>query len=408
MIGKCNETKSNIIFLFDKGKYLSFDKSVVIIEPKAYVVCRFHRDKIDSVSFSCPELNYIHPISKAYSLNLDIDEFANKGVVGVTTQEFNDSTTEKQIFLIDDKEVSVCFSVYITIGSKIHEPPLSLKTTMLFEFEATDDYYFVFQLWFVARNFIRFLCYRKNIFISEIELAAPYENGKHENFATMHLIKQQGETEEEPLKGGRYIKQIHIAGKEGQILSDIADNKLYLRHLPESYFSGRHFDAARFIMIVTAFEWEFKRLYPDGISKSNTTINAENEIIEEIQNKINECKGKKKSIYKFLSKRVRNDSLQSKIVQVGKDYSGIIDVFGNQLFHLNSEKLIYSDMGQRLSDQRNRFAHGDLDKDFVDLSLLDLMFLELIVYALQLKYYDIPDKEIQKSINELFHRGFAM
>lgn len=65
-------------------------------------------------------------------------------------------------------------------------------------------------------------------------------------------------------------------------------------------------------------------------------------------------------------------------------------------------------MGQRLSDQRNHFAHGDLDKDFIGLSLLDLMFLEYVVYAMQLKNYGLSDIEIQRSINELFHCGLAL
>ncbi len=73
----------------------------------------------------------------------------------------------------------------------------------------------------------------------------------------------------------------------------------------------------------------------------------------------------------------------------------IIDVFGKQLYSLNGEELVYSEMGKRLGDQRNHFAHGDLDKDFIDLSLLDLIFLERIVHAMQLKYYGIETRKIQ-------------
>ena len=65
-------------------------------------------------------------------------------------------------------------------------------------------------------------------------------------------------------------------------------------------------------------------------------------------------------------------------------------------------------MGQRISDQRNHFAHGDLDKDFIGLSLLDLMFMEYVVYAMQLRYYEVDDKNIQKSINDLFKCGMAL
>ena len=59
----------------------------------------------------------------------------------------------------------------------------------------------------------------------------------------MYLIGQDGETETDTLKKGRIIKQVRITGHEGKILSDIADDNLYLRHLPETYQSGRHIDA---------------------------------------------------------------------------------------------------------------------------------------------------------------------
>jgi hypothetical protein len=65
-------------------------------------------------------------------------------------------------------------------------------------------------------------------------------------------------------------------------------------------------------------------------------------------------------------------------------------------------------MGQRLAQQRNNFAHGNLDKDFKGSSLLDLVFMEYILYAMQLKRYGIKDMDIQKAINDLFHLSFAL
>lgn len=53
------------------------------------------------------------------------------------------------------------------------------------------------------------------------------------------------------------------------------------------------------------------------------------------------------------------------------------------LYALNGKKLKYSEMGERLAAQRNNFAHGNLDKDFDELALLDLIYLELILYAMQ-------------------------
>ena len=407
LIGECNETNNRIIFLPKRGSYIGLYNSVVRIKLEGYILCKHNRDTIDRISFSCPEINYIHPVNQAFSYTFE-DAFAEKGIITLTTQNFESTTTEEQTFIVDEKEVKAYFGISRTVSSNINEPPLSIKSTLMFEFDATDDYNFILRLWRIAKNFISFLCYRKNIFIPTVELAAPYEGGKHDKFATMYLLGEDGETESDILKKRRYIKQVHIAGREGKILSDIASDNLYLRHLPETYKNGRHIDAARFIMITAAFEWEFCRSYPDGVEKSEATVIAENAVAEEIQQQINITSGKKKKIYKFLKRLVKSDSLQAEIVQVGKDYSEIIDVFGNRLYSLNNQGMKYSEMGQRLSDQRNHFAHGDLDKDFIGLSLLDLIYLEYVIYAMQLKVYDIENVKIQKAINELFGCNIAL
>lgn len=408
LVGKCNETRNHIVFLPKQGAFLSIYNSVIRIPLVAYVVCKYDRDSIDRVSFSCPEINYIHPVNQAITLTLPEEEFQDKGIVSVSTQEFDRTTTEMQTFTVGNKEIKVYFGVSRSVSTNIHEPPLQLKSALMFEFEAINDYRFIYRLWWIAREFVRFLCYRKNVFIPKVELAAPYEGGKHEAFATMYLMGQDGETETDTLKKGRIIKQVRISGYEGKILSDIADDNLYLRHLPETYQSGRHIDAARFVMITAAFEWEFRRLYPGGVKKSVETIEAEKAVSNRIQEHIDETSGKQKKIYKFLKKLVKSDSLQSEIVQMGNDFSGIIGPFGDRLYRFNEQELKYTEMGQRLADQRNHFAHGDLDKEFIGLSLLDLICLEYVVYAMQLKFYGVQDIEIQKSINDLFHLNVAL
>ena len=407
IIADCNETKTRIIFLPREGSYLWFRHSVVFMQICAVVICKYNRASFDRISFSCPEINYIHPTNQAFTFN-GMEDYLDEGIIALSTRGFKVTTTEKQSFTVDDKSIEMYFGISRNISKRINEPPLNLNSTMFFEFESTDDYSFVLRLHQIAVEFIRFLCYRKNIYISEIKLASPYKNGMHELFATMYILNQKDETEENTLKQGRYIKQLHIAGKEGIILSDIASGSVYLRHIPESYQSGRHIDAARFVMITAAFEWEFKRLYPKGVKKEDKRIVAENSVYEEIKKAIEGNTGIKKKIYKFLLRLVKSDSLQSEIIQIGKDFSGVIDVFGNHLYRLNNQELVYSEMGERLASQRNNYAHGNLDKDFIGLSLLDLMFLEIVVYAMQLRFYTLSDMEIQRSINELFHRGLAL
>lgn len=250
--------------------------------------------------------------------------------------------------------------------------------------------------------------FEKNVFFSTIEIASPYEGGKHENFATLHIVDQTVKSEPDTLQNGRFIKQENISGSEGAILTDIAADLLYTRHFPNTYESGRHIDASRFIMITAAFEWEFHRAYPDGVPKKEATVKVEAEATEAILKLIKTSSGKLKKKFQFLKKLIKSDSLQTEIVKTGEDYDELIGVFGKRLYQLNNENLVYSEMGERLANQRNHFAHGDLDKDFIGLSLLDLIYVEYVIYALQLKHYGVADDCIRKSINDLFHLNFAL
>lgn len=397
LIGKCNENCQKIIFL-PKYKNIGSCNSVLIIQIEAYIIQRYEREWIDRLGFTSPEIDCIFPTSQA----LENPEWTEDGIISIKTKDFDNTTSHKQKFSVDGKKVSVFFGISRTSSGKIGKPPLELHSEMFFEFDKTNDYKFILRLWSIAKCFVQYLCYRKNVDLLSVEVSAPFEDGKHEKFATLYTIDESIDNEPEILEKRRYIKQEYISGAEGKILNDIGKDKIYLRHLPETYRIGRSIDAARFVMITAAFEWTFKKKHPDGISKKPTTIKAEETATKKLSELVDGSKGKLKKIYKFLRKLIGSNSLQAEIEQTGKDYADIIDVFGKHLYSMNKETLKYSEMGLRLSQQRNNFAHGNLDKDFIGLSLLDLIYLEYIVYAMQLKEYGVDNKSIQRAINDLF------
>ena len=290
----------------------------------------------------------------------------------------------------------------------VQDTPLKLTSTMVFEFETTDNYAFIFRLYNIAKLFVQYLCYRRNIVFDAVELSAMMDNGKYHTCAKMQVLDSISQCEAKPIKDGRYIKQQYIEGYEGKILSDIASDTIYTRHLPDTFEAGKHIDAARFVMITAAFEWEFRRIFPEGVKKKDAKIKAEEQAKQVLQELIDSSKGELKGIYKYMQKNNGSSPLSGKITFVGKNLVEIIDMFGKYLYSLNGEELNYSEMGERLSQQRNNYAHGNLDKDFVGLSLLDLIFLEIVLYAMQLKYYGLEDIKIKKALNELFHKNLMI
>ncbi|HEM2940487.1 TPA: hypothetical protein U0742_001972, partial [Streptococcus suis] len=96
-------------------------------------------------------------------------------------------------------------------------------------------------------------------------------------------------------------------------------------------------------------------------------------------------------------------SLSQKISQTFEEYGvTILDKFGSYLYKLNNISYNHSEIAERIGKQRNNFAHGNLDKEFINESLLDVVFLEQIVLAMQLQYFGIDEVETKKIINEVF------
>ena len=86
----------------------------------------------------------------------------------------------------------------------------------------------------------------------------------------------------------------------------------------------------------------------------------------------------------------------------------VMEVFGKQLYGFSDEVFDGDAIGKRLAKQRNNFSHGNLDQEFIGNSLLDLVFMEYLVYGMQLKKYGIPDVKIQRCINDLFQKNIMI
>lgn len=268
------------------------------------------------------------------------------------------------------------------------ESPLSLNSVLTFNFEPTDNRAFIFRLWGVAKRFLQFLNYRRNVYLPEAKL---YATGGIE-VGVFRVLDETGDAERYALKKELCVKQSYISGAEGKILSDLAANRLYTRHIPETFRSGRQIDVARFLLITTAFEWEFKRLSAELANKKKET------------GKLNEMEIPLVAIFEK-EKRKEKVTLREKIEKCGERFETIVGDFGKVLYALNGETFELSDAATCLARQRNAYAHGDLEREFDRKSSLALIYLLYLVYATQLRRHSVDDINVKKAINDLFDLG---
>lgn len=403
LYGRTNETNRVITFLTNKYVQLHENNGIITVPILSYFFSYSNRPIISRMSFSGLELNYIHPINHAFEISYKPEE--HDGKINISTYDFDSTTTEKQKFSVFGKEVQVYFGITRTTSLSIENPPLALSSSMVFHFEETQDNSFVRELYRIAKEFIQFLCNRRNISFTEIQLSN--KKGKVGEFIE---IEEDIEIELKPLNDGRYIQQKYIAGYEGKILNDIVKNNLYLRHLSKSFNDSRIIDAASFVLRTAAFEWEFSRLFSEDELKSEQRKKLEEEASKELERLIENSTGKLKKIYKDLKKSVVSYlSLSQKIGQIFEEYgASLLDLFGQSIYKLNNISYNHSEIAERIGKQRNNFAHGNLDKEFINESLLDVVFLEQIVLAMQLQYFGIDEITTKKIINEVFRHNLTV
>ena len=127
-----------------------------------------------------------------------------------------------------------------------------------------------------------------------------------------------------------------------------------------------------------------------------------------MEQKIQSNTGELKKQYKFLQRLIGADGLSQRIVQIGKDYNDLIYDIGKYLYSINelSDEFDYEKIGKRIQDQRNNFAHGNLDKEFEETAVLDLLYLERVVYLLQLSLYGIENNIAIEQVKRLFGMRF--
>ncbi|KIC78131.1 HEPN domain-containing protein [Streptococcus constellatus] len=403
LYGRTNETNQVITFLTNKYDQLHENNGIITVPILSYFFSYSDRPMISRMSFSGLELNYIHPINHAFEISYKAE--GHDGKINISTYDFDSTTTEKQKFSVFGKEVQVYFGITRTTSLSIEKPPLVLSSSMIFHFEETQDYSFIRELNRIAKEFIQFLCNRRNISFTEIQLS-----NRQGEIGQFNEIEEDIEIEMKPLKEGRYIQQKYIAGYEGKILNDIAKNNLYLRHLSKSFNDSRIIDAASFVLRTAAFEWEFSRLFSEDELKSEQRKKLEEEASKELERLIENSTGKLKKIYKDLKKSVVSYlSLSQKIDQIFEEYgASLLDLFGQSIYKLNNISYNHSEIAERIGKQRNNFAHGNLDKEFINESLLDVVFLEQIVLAMQLQYFGIDEITTKKIINEVFRHNLTV
>ena len=192
-----------------------------------------------------------------------------------------------------------------------------------------------------------------------------------------------------------FIPWASIIEKADIIFHLIENDGLALYHLPENV-DLRHMHSRKTIsQDFSAFEFEFKKLYPDFKSKESQTDEFKECIkqIEKVKDNFKDNENIKNSINNLLS-NFANPPLKEKLNFAVLEFDKLLRKF---LQESDMEKVI-----KRILLKRNPITHGDAGVVLDVETANSFFYLRLLILAMQLKRIGFNDDEIKISLKNIF------
>lgn len=359
----------------------------------------------DRLTYESKELNYFYNVSNSYQFIHN-----NKTMESVLKVKSFDEIDKE--FNFKYQEMDVILNLNIRRSFRDEDiVPIKFVTQLSYIVENTDDYKNLFNLYSFTKKFLWFYTYRKNIKFDSVLIKEKEENGKYYTLGEFHAnyLDKSDYVEHEDYVRQRIIKFESVESCFDKFLSYISSKDVYTSHIPYNSRDMQVITPARFILLMAAFEWEFKVFYGDVKYESNEKYRkAKDNIIAAIECIRNESCGKQKKYVKSFLKTIQNSgvSLSEKLTYAYKENEEILKPFLTILYKDNGIKEYkITDIATRLQSQRNNYAHGNIDKEVDSDVIIDLLTVEWLLYSIKLSSFGMEKKEVQRIINQLFSRN---
>ena len=272
------------------------------------------------------------------------------------------------------------------------EQPLQIESILRFEFKKTEDYSFIDRLVQIANAFLAYCLQASDVCFDEVELLQrrPLNvtipgDGASEVLCRMGDVYAESDCTNIAVEfqQGTYLPLGRFNGLEAGLSQNIADNLISFRHLP-TWANRNIWDCSRCILLAASFDYEFGRLYPNGIRHSKQAIEAKERIDSELADLASSVSKNSTLGVKIRWLRgvlAKSDQFAAKIRQFRGDHRTLVESFGDEQ---TLDERAFNAFAERVQALRNALAHGNMDIDYDEDLVLDSRLLEKIVLAIQL------------------------
>lgn len=279
----------------------------------------------------------------------------------------------------------------LSIGFVENEPYysgqlLELKIDEKFDINSMIDAY-----WLIKRLFI-FLFQKRNVPIDDI-----YLRNNEKNIG--HLYIENLENSKTFIPKIKCIRISSLEPKMDSLLQLLADEKIYLRHVPMFKEEEKSLTPGRFLMALVGLENTLDYLNVH-VAHSDKHLIALNDAKRKLSELAKNSSGREKKIYKRLVDRLEKDETYEDRIRVSLDENKEYITNFFPLSILGDNKDIAKDLG----DIRNDLAHGELNAELGLNTNYQMQFLMVYILYLQLEMIGFTKKDASQIVPQILFR----
>ncbi|MEG2610262.1 MAG: hypothetical protein RSA91_06335 [Bacilli bacterium] len=371
---------------------------------------KFKNESIKTIEISFKELTYFYGKDNFIAEYTEGTNTEIKGTYRLKSNTYSKTDSDEFYIIIDGKKIKY----QIIVDRKLHIRKLDranifdMNTYIQFYYDFDEDYELIYKIILYLKKLFSYLNYRKNISFDKIITKTLYDdnlyvkNGEIEFYYGDDVIMP---SDEEELKK-HFIGFKYVKNNLSNIFQDIIDEKIFIRNMPYNQFKRNQVSADRVVMVTSALEKEFKLSFPKGIIHKKETRDARKKIDDlfEILKRDSEFNSDERKILIDAQKAIYFESLETLINQCYKSNKKVIDIFGKRLADINGLEYKPTNWIKAYSKLRNGFAHGEVNLDYSNDSMLGVLYTERLIYIMQLRRTGLNEKEIIGALNNLFER----
>lgn len=385
------------------GRFIYFYVAMSSVDCfRARIICNLYSYYISKFEFSCNAITIyggdISIIVRNYNEH-NINPSKDSIVIS-----FKSNKTYHDVTFKDKTKIKfACYDSFITRSRD--KNPIEYVGVIQLIIPATGNIKDFFDYIELSRQFVSYLCFRKDIVFDKV-LLGTYNNKTRRvtNEGEYYICNNPEIISVSSIKNKRFIPFNLINRKTSTIIRMIKDNRLYMHHLRDGHKRIHSISGGDVVTLTAGFEYEFDaskiRIPPKPKVKAQIEylLSRYNSILR--SDKINSFG---RSTVKNAKKHIDDLMLETKLNWFFKNIPAAFTSAIEKIYKYRDLVFKASEAARRISDARNNFAHGLIKNNFSIEIIYDFLVLEMILYFIQLKRVGITDDDAYLCVCLLFN-----